>query len=97
MRAPQRKVPRMLECCLAENMADAIWSVGSDGRWRRTRDYAKILRRKQKHVAKALEVLVKYGFAESIDRGETLFRIAPECPSPMEMAELVASLRVGSR
>lgn len=82
-----------LESGPTEDTVDAIWSIGGDGRWRRSRDFAKILRRKPKHVVEALEVLVKYGFAESIDRGEILFRSVAQSPSPMEMAELVASLR----
>ena len=86
-----------LECGAAENTVEAIWSIGSDGRWRRSRDFAKILRRKPKHVVEALEVLVKYGFAESIDRGEVLFRTVAESPSPMELAELLASLRPSVR
>ena len=86
-----------LESGQADNAVDAVWSIGTDGRWRRSRDFAMILHRKRKHVVEALELLVNYGFAESIDRGERLFRTIAKSPSPMEVAKLLASLRPSVR
>jgi len=78
-----------------ENTVEAVWSIGNDGRWRRSIDFAKILSRKRKEIAAALELLMTYGFAESIDRGERLYRMIADSPSPSEIAELLGSLDSG--
>jgi hypothetical protein len=75
-------------------VVDAVWSAASDGRWHTRHDLMQTVTFETVEVSAAIDLLVKYGFAErSVDVGEWRFRILRGCPSPLEAAEIL--LRTG--
>lgn len=70
-------------------VVDVVWSAGCDGQWRTVAHIAGEVPFKSEEVEAALDLLVRYGFAESCVLGEKWFRVIVDSPSPMEAAEVL--------
>ena len=73
-------------------VVDAVWSVARDGGWHTQSSFAKRTSFRDYEIARALDFLVKYGFAMSILSAERRFKTIVDGPSPMKAAEIVHAL-----
>jgi len=73
-------------------VVDAVWSVARDGDWHTQSSFAKRTSFRDDDVARALDFLVKYGFAMSSLSVERRFKTIADGPSPMKAAEILHAL-----
>ena len=73
-------------------VADAVWLAGCDGQWRTATSLAEEVPFRPDEVEAALNLLVRYGFAESCVVGEKWFRIIQDAPSPIDAVYALLSV-----
>ena len=77
---------------MALDVVDLVWSAMGDGEFYSPNDLANSLKQPVQSVARVLEFLKKYKFAEQLTRREMIFRKVGNNPSPGDALKVLQTV-----